>query len=131
MESPIRVVLAEDHEDLRNTLRVMIEDEPDLTPVADTPILEEAVALCRRHAADVLVLDLELQGTLTLKRLPQLRAQLPDVRLVIFSGHAQPGIVQHALDAGASAYVSKSGDCEELVFAIRQSMRADSAPRLP
>ncbi len=131
MGSPIRVVLAEDHEDLRNTLRVLIADEPDLTPVADTPILDDAVALCRRHSADVLVLDLELQGALTLKRLPQLRDELPDVRLVIFSGHSQPGIVQRALEAGASAYVAKSGDSDELVCAIRQSMVAPSATRLP
>ncbi len=125
------MVLAEDNEDLRNTLCVLIADEPDLTPVADTPVLDDAVALCRRHSADVLVLDLQLQGTLTLKRLPQLRAQLPDVRFVIFSGHAEPAIVQHALAAGASAYVSKSGDSEELVRAIRGSMRAGTSLAAP
>jgi len=122
MGSPIRIVLAEDHEDLRNTLRVLIGDEPDLMPVADTPILDEAIALCQTHFADVLVLDMELQGALTLKRLPQLRAQLPDLRVIVFSGHLHPELVKHALAAGASAYVSKSGDADELVVAIRKSM---------
>ena len=131
MASPIRVVLAEDHDDLRRTLRVLIADEPDLTPVADTPLLDDVIPLCQAHAADVVVLDLELQGKLTLKRLPQLREQLPDVRFVVFSGHAHPEMVKHALEAGASAYISKSSDSDELVHAIRQVMVDGGVPGAP
>lgn len=121
--SQVRVVLAEDNADLRAALQMVIDDEPDLVCVASTGLLSEVAELAERHDADVVVLDLELDGGSSLPLLAAMRAARPQTRYLIHSGHTNAAIVRGAIDAGASAYVIKSGDIDALTRAIRECTR--------
>ena len=117
---PIRIFIAEDNEDLRATVVAMLSTEADMRCVAETDELQQVSALAAAAAADVIVLDIELKGQSSLARLKQLRSELPAARIVIYSGHGLPELVDAALAAGACAYVLKSGDPDELVRAVRR-----------
>lgn len=118
-EPTIRIVVAEDNDDLRAVMAPLLNDYPDLQCAAVTPFLEEVAALIERHDAQVAILDIELRGGSALKQLPQLRSQFPSTRFVIHSGHSNPELVRLARSTGADAYVLKSGDFDELVAVIR------------
>jgi two-component system response regulator DesR len=115
----VRVVIAEDNDDLRAVMPPLIEETGDLCCVATTASLGEVASLIERHAANVAVLDIELHGGSVLKYLPELCRQYPATRFVIHSGHSNPEVIRRVREAGASSYVLKSGDFDDLISAIR------------
>ena len=119
MPQPIRVIVAEDNDDLRAVMPPLIDDHPDLQCAAVTAYLDEVAPLIEQHQAHVAVLDIELRGGSAFKRLPELSRQFPGTRFIIHSGHANPELMRQAREAGAGAYVRKSGDIDELIEAIR------------
>lgn len=125
----IRVLIAEDNDDLRMAIKLLVDGESDLQCVADTAALADVGALAERYEADVVILDVELQGKSSLRALEYLLARRPQARFLIHSGHAHPELQRQALASGASAYVLKSGNTEELLQAIRAVMsdRRDAA----
>ncbi|HKE94755.1 MAG TPA: response regulator, partial [Povalibacter sp.] len=72
-----------------------------------------------QQIADVLVLDLELQGRSSIDVLKSVRSAGSKITIVVFSGHSHPEMIRHTLAAGADAYVPKNGDFELLLDAIR------------
>lgn len=124
MSSKIRVLVAEDNEDLREAVMLLLNESADIFCVAATGSLEQIVPLGLQTSPDVIVLDLELQGRSSLPSLPALRAQLAQSRFVIYSGHAHPELMRAAIAAGAVAYVTKSGDFDALIGAIRSAYPA-------
>jgi DNA-binding NarL/FixJ family response regulator len=119
--SPLRVLVAEDNDDLRSLLVTLISAEPDLKCVGTANDVEEVLASTTEHQADVLVLDLELQGRSSIDLLKTVRKNGSKIGIVVFSGHSHPEMIRHTLAAGADAYVPKSGDYELLLDAIRDS----------
>lgn len=117
--SLVRVVVAEDNDDLRAVMPPLIEETGDLCCVATTASLGEVAPLIERHAANVAVLDIELHGGSVLKFLPTLCKQFPETKFVIHSGHSNPEVIRRVREAGASSYVLKSGDFDDLIAAIR------------
>jgi two-component system response regulator DesR len=118
---PLRVLVAEDNDDLRSLLVTLISAEPDLKCVGTANDVEEVLASTAEHKADVLVLDLELQGRSSIDLLKTVRKNGNKITIVVFSGHSHPEMIRHTLAAGADAYVPKSGDFELLLDAIRDS----------
>lgn len=118
-----RVLLAEDNADLRITIAMLLADEPDMVCVASTGALADVAGLAELHDAQAVVLDLQLQGGSALPVLPALHAARPQTAFLIHSGHSNPEIMRAAYAAGASAYVLKTGDIEELLAAIRKVVR--------
>jgi len=116
----LRVLVAEDNEDLRAVMPPLIEEAGDLTCVATTDSLDEVAELLATHQTDVAVLDIELKGGSALKALPQLSARFPGTRFLIHSGHSNPEMQRKAREAGAAGYVLKSGNPDDLVAAIRK-----------
>ena len=116
---PLRVLIAEDNEDLRDLLVTLVSAEPDLRCVGTANTVDDVLAGTTEHKADVLVLDLELQGRSSIDVLKTVRGNGSKMTIVVFSGHAHPEMIRHTLAAGADAYVPKSGDFELLLDAIR------------
>jgi DNA-binding NarL/FixJ family response regulator len=119
-QAPVRILLAEDNDDLRMLMKPLLDDTPDLRCVASTSRLDELPDLIRRHRAQVVVLDIELRDGSALKQLPTLSREFPATRFVIHSGHCNPDLIRNATAAGAAAYVRKSGDIDELIDSIRR-----------
>jgi DNA-binding NarL/FixJ family response regulator len=109
---PIRIVLAEDNDDLRTIMPPLIDEVAPFQCAATTAYIDEVAPLIDRHQARIAILDIQLRGGSALARLPALRAQFPATRFVIHSGHSNPELIRRA---GADAYVLKSGDFDELI----------------
>jgi DNA-binding NarL/FixJ family response regulator len=119
MSNPLRVMIAEDNADLRELLVTLVSAEPDLKCVGTAEDVDAVIACTAENKADVLVLDLELQGRSSIDVLRTVRRAGSKITIVVFSGHAHPDMVRHTLAAGADAYIPKSGDFELLLDAIR------------
>src|SRR4029453_17690488 len=117
---PLRVLIAEDNEDLRALLVTLVSAEPDLKCVGTAEDVDSVIARCTTDPeADVLVLDLELQGRSSIDVLKTVRGAGSKITIVVFSGHSHPEMIRHTLAAGADAYVPKTGDLQVLLDAIR------------
>lgn len=124
---PLRILVAEDNDDLRELLVTIISAEPDMRCVGDAKDLDAVLEATRAHDVDVLVLDLELQGRSSIELLKTIRRSGSMMGIVVFSGHSHPEMIKHTLAAGADAYVSKSGDYEALLEAIRDTRARPAA----
>jgi len=125
---PLRILVAEDNDDLRDLLVTLISAEPDLKCVGTASDVDSVLACTTEFKADVLVLDLELQGRSSIDLLKTVRKNGSKISIVVFSGHSHPEMIRHTLAAGADAYVPKSGDYELLLDAIRDTRAAPATP---
>ena len=116
------IVLADDHQVVRNGLRVLLEAEPDFSVVGEAGDGLEAVRLVERLQPDVLVLDLMMPGLNGLEVARQVSQRSPQTRVVILSMYDNEAYVLEALRAGAAAYVPKESTSAELVRAIREAV---------
>jgi DNA-binding NarL/FixJ family response regulator len=113
--------VAEDNDDLRDLLVTIISAEPDLQCVGTANDVDAVLTSTAEYQADVLVLDLELQGRSSIDLLKTVRKNGNKITIIVFSGHSHPEMIRHTLAAGADAYVPKSGDYELLLDAIRDA----------
>ena len=116
---PISAVLADDHELVRNGLRMILEAEPDIAVVAEAGDADEAARRTLGHKPVVLVLDLNMPGRPSLEAIPEIRAASPDTSIVVLTMQREPAFARAALRAGASGFVAKHAAAAELVSAIR------------
>ena len=114
-----RLILAEDHEIVRQGFRSLLGDEPELEVVAETGDGADAVALVREHRPDVLVVDLVLPSLDGLEVTRRAVRASPQTSVVVLSMHRHEAYVARAVRAGARAYVLKESGVSDLVAAIR------------
>jgi|SRR5688572_27590553 len=115
----LRILLADDHVTVRHGLKLLIEDQPDLTVVAEASDGAAAVHLALETRPDVIVMDVSMPGMNGLVATQTLRKTLPSAAIVTLTRHADDAYLQELLRAGASAYVLKQSPPTELLQAIR------------
>ncbi|MFD8719398.1 response regulator [Streptomyces sp. NPDC059629] len=117
----IRVLLADDQALLRSAFRVLVDSEPDMEVVGEASDGAEAVRLTKECAADVVLMDIRMPGTdgLAATRLISADPALDQVRVVILTTFEVDDYVVQALRAGASGFLGKGSEPEELLNAIR------------
>ena len=115
----IRILLADDHQVLREGLRALLEGEPDLCVAGEASTGAEAVDLARRLAPDLILMDLGLPGLSGLDAIRAIRAEQPNAKIVVLSMHSGREIVLQAIQAGCDGYVPKSAAHTNLLQAIR------------
>jgi two-component system, NarL family, response regulator NreC len=118
--SPATIVLADDHQLVREGLRLLLEGQPGFSVVGETSDGLQVAELVGRLKPDVLVVDLVMPGLGGLDVAREVARRAPRTRIVILSMHSSDAFVVQALRSGASAYVLKDSSGEELVRAIRQ-----------
>lgn len=124
---PIRVVLADDHAVVRKGIREFLEEEGDISVVAEAADGQQAVALVAEHQPDVAVLDIQMPAVSGIEATRRIRAAHPDVRVLVLTAYDDDPYIFALLQAGASGYVLKTADSEELVHAVRAVHRGESA----
>lgn len=130
---PIRIVIADDHEIVRSGLRLLLEAEPGFDVVAEAGDTDGAVRYTLGHKPHVLVLDLNMPGTLTaFEAIPKVHETSPGTRVVVLTMQDDPVFARSALQAGALGYVLKEAADEELIEAVHRAADGDAYlnPRL-
>src|SRR6266508_4717688 len=117
---PIRILIADDHPIVREGLKRILSDEPDMKVEGEAPNSEEVLRLALGEAWDVVVLDLSMPGRGGLEVLSQLGRERPDLRVLVLSVHPEDQLALQALRSGAAGYLNKEAAWEELVTAIRR-----------
>jgi DNA-binding NarL/FixJ family response regulator len=117
----IRVLLADDQALLRSAFRVLVDSEPDMEVVGEASDGAEAVRLAKEQRADVVLMDIRMPGTdgLAATRMISADASLAHVRVVILTTFEVDDYVVQSLRAGASGFLGKGSEPEELLSAIR------------
>ncbi|MEU9606768.1 response regulator transcription factor [Streptomyces sp. NPDC048057] len=117
----IRVLLVDDQTLLRSAFRVLVDSEPDMTVVGEAADGAEGVALARSERADVVLMDIRMPGMdgLAATRLISADPELAHVRVVMLTTFEVDEYVVQSLRAGASGFLGKGAEPEELLNAIR------------
>ncbi|MDX2558413.1 response regulator transcription factor [Streptomyces sp. TX20-6-3] len=117
----IRVLLADDQALLRSAFKVLVNSEPDMEVVGEAADGAQAVALARSERADVVLMDIRMPGTdgLAATRMITADPELSDVRIVMLTTFEVDEYVVQSLRAGASGFLGKGAEPEELLGAIR------------
>ncbi|MEV8586363.1 response regulator transcription factor [Streptomyces sp. NPDC051180] len=117
----IRVLLADDQALLRSAFKVLVNSEPDMEVVGEAADGAQAVALARSERADVVLMDIRMPGTdgLAATRMITADPALADVRIVMLTTFEVDEYVVQSLRAGASGFLGKGAEPEELLGAIR------------
>ena len=119
-QKSIRVLIAENHRDLSEVMSQLIDTEPDMHCVGQVSDAAEVLPKAQESSADVLILDLTLQGGSGLPLIEQLTTAMPELRVIVFSGLANSDEVsREAKRRGAAAFVSKGCDLQILFDALR------------
>ncbi|MFD8544593.1 response regulator [Streptomyces sp. NPDC059649] len=124
----IRVLLADDQALLRGTFRMLIDSTPDMEVVAEAATGREAVALARSHHVDLVLMDIrmpDLDG-LAATQLISADEDLAGVKILILTTFENDEYVAEALRAGASGFLGKGINPDELLHAIRVVAAGDS-----
>ncbi|RRO16709.1 DNA-binding response regulator [Saccharopolyspora rhizosphaerae] len=122
---PTRILLADDHVLVRRGVRLILDNEPDLTVIAEAGDGAEAVDLARSEMPDLAILDIAMPRLTGLQAARQLTRVRPDLRILILTMYDNEQYLFESLKAGASGYVLKSVADRDLVEACRAAMRGE------
>jgi two-component system, NarL family, response regulator NreC len=114
----LRILLAEDHETIRDGLKLLVNSQSDMEVVAEADNGRAALHLAERFLPDVVVMDISMPELNGLQATKKLKEKCPRVKVLILTRHADPVYLQELLQAGASGYVLKQSKSEELIRAI-------------
>lgn len=115
----IKVLIADDHAVVREGFRRMIENDPQIKVVAEAENGIEALQMVRSKNIDVVVLDMSMPEMSGLDALKQIKAEFPNLPVLIFSMHPEEQYEQRVLQAGASGYITKRTKPLEVLQAIK------------
>lgn len=119
MTTKLRILLADDHETVREGLRMILNAQPDMQVVATAGDGRDAIAQAEKITPDVVIMDISMPGLNGLAATVQLTEKLPGTKVLTLTRHADGSYLQQLLRAGASGYVLKQSRPAELLHAIR------------
>jgi DNA-binding NarL/FixJ family response regulator len=126
-EAITRVVLADDHAIVRKGIRNFLEEVDDIQVVAEAATGAEALALTLEQRPDVTILDIQMPEMTGIEAARQIKAQAPEVGILVLTAYDDDPYIFAMLQAGASGYVLKNASSDELVRAVRAVAEGESA----
>ena len=115
----IRVIIADDQKIIRATLRELLDQQTGMEVIAEVEDGHKAVELARKLTPDVLIMDIVMPMLNGIEATRQIKADVPDVKIIALSMYEDSQYVKGMLGAGASCYLLKRSAFEELIQAIR------------
>lgn len=125
MNSPVKVLIADDHAVLRAGLRLLLNSQPELTVIGEASTGRETLNLTEALQPDLILLDLSMPNLGGLEVLPALKRLAPATRILILTMHDETQYLRRALKSGAAGYVLKKAADVELLSAIRAVLRGE------
>jgi len=119
MSDKLRILLAEDHQTVREGVKLLVNAQPDMEVVGEAGDGEIAIKEAERLNPDIVVMDVSMPNVNGLKATKRLRRQNPDIKILTLTRHTDDGYLQQLLGAGANGYVLKQSAPTELINAIR------------
>ncbi len=116
----IRVLVADDHAIVREGLKRIVADSPDMVVVGEAGNGHDVLEFARNHPCDVVLLDLAMPGKDGLDTLKELKRARPSLPVLILSVYPEEQYAVRLLKAGAAGYLTKESAPEELIEAIRR-----------
>ncbi|WP_109576220.1 response regulator transcription factor [Aminobacter sp. AP02] len=118
MNRKLTFILADDHAIVREGLKLLISAMENMSVVGEAADGEALLGLVRSVRADFLILDLGMPGVAGIQFIADIGEFAPRLKIVVLTANIEPRTVRATLEAGASAYLTKDGDPEELAEAI-------------
>ncbi len=122
---PIRVVVVDDHTLIRQGIVGLLSSQPDIEVVGQAGSGQEAIAAAAALTPDVVLMDVSMPGMSGLDAAREIRNRQPDVQVLILTIHDREDYLYQALRAGASGYVLKGADVQDLLAAVRSAQRGE------
>ena len=116
----IRVLLADDHQLVREGLKQLLGATADIRVEGDAANGDEALALVRAGEYDIAILDMSMPGLSGIDLVKRIKHEKPALRVLVLSMHGEKQYAARALKSGASGYLTKDTASEQLVAAIRK-----------
>ncbi|MFK0213936.1 MULTISPECIES: response regulator [unclassified Streptomyces] len=123
---PIRVVIADDEPLIRAGIRMILISDPEIQVVGEAADGREAIESARAHAADVVLLDIQMPVLDGLSALPELRRAAPAARVIILTTFGERENVLRALEHGGAGFLLKDTAPAELIGAVRAAAAGDA-----
>ncbi|HTN25555.1 MAG TPA: response regulator transcription factor [Solirubrobacteraceae bacterium] len=121
----MRLLVADDHGIMRGGLRLLLDRQPDMEVVAEAQDGIEAVEMALRERPDICILDVSMPRMTGLQATVEIRAQAPEIAVLVLSMHDDERYLFEALQAGAAGYVLKREADHALVDAVRAVSRGE------
>jgi len=118
----IRIIIADDHQIVRQGLKVLIEKESDMQVVGEAEDGPSAVRMAKDLAPDVVIMDVKMPDLNGIEATRQILSETPNMKIIALSMYPDQRFVMNMLRSGARGYVLKDCAFEELVQAIRMVM---------
>ena len=123
--SRIRVLIVDDHQVVRTGLKVFFDLQPDIEVVGEASDGSEGVAMARRLEPDVVLMDLLMPNMDGITAIGRIKAERPETEIVTMTSFIEEEKVTSALEAGASGYVLKDAEAEEVAAAVRAAFAGE------
>lgn len=115
----LRILLAEDHQTVREGIKLLVNAQPDMEVICEVGDGELAIKESTRLKPDLLVMDISMPTMNGLKATKKLRELLPDIKILTLTRHTDDGYLKQLIGAGANGYVLKQSAPTDLLHAIR------------
>lgn len=116
---PIRILLVDDHAVVREGIRALLEEQPDMRIVGEAGTGDDALLQLAAIAPDVIVLDMKMPGMPAVQTIAEIK-RLHACHVLVFTSYAEDSQVRDALSAGATGYLLKDTLRDDLVRAVRE-----------
>jgi DNA-binding NarL/FixJ family response regulator len=117
--SSTRIIIADDHDLVREAMRSLLNSEPDLRVIDEAKDGQETIELTRLHRPDLVLMDVRMPKVNGLEATRKIKEELPTTKVLIVSAYEDPLLVSEAVRAGADGYVLKLSLVQEQLDAIR------------
>lgn len=119
MSEKLRILIAEDHQTVREGIKLLVDAQPDMEVVGEAGDGEIAIRLAAELKPDLILMDISMPNMNGLKATRKLRSLFPDIKILTLTRHTDDGYLQQIIGAGSNGYVLKQSAPTELVIAIR------------
>jgi DNA-binding NarL/FixJ family response regulator len=114
----IRIIIVDDHQQVRETWKLLLEQDKRFVIIAECSNGEEAISAAKKFTPDVILMDINMQPINGLEATKEIAIQVPSARIIGMSINNQPSYARNMIQLGAKGYVTKNSSKQEMTSAI-------------